>query len=425
MRRVLAAGSVLLAANVGGVRMATAGDMRRVQFVVVVPDNNVRQPQQVYLSCSRDGWPEPGRAIPRVAPGVYSGELEFEAGLMLEYKFTRAGTWASVEKAADGHEVPNRLLLIDPLVDEQVAVHIVGSWANLPAGHRRRVDVNTPGGQAEVSRKSTLTGDIRYHYRFFSPQFKNERTIMVYLPPSYDSHPRRRYPVLYMQDGNNVFDAATSFAGVEWGADETAQRLIEAGQIEPLIIVAIYNDANRIDEYTPFRDSQHGGGQGDKYLQFLTETVKPFIDKTYRTRVGRENTGIAGSSLGGLISLYAVFARPEVFGRAAAMSPTLGWADRAVFDYVRAHVQPQHPRLWIDVGTAEGHSQPPVETSAYVQACRDMAKLLATLGFKPERELHLEVVEGARHHEHDWAARFDRVLRFLYPPTEAEQGKAN
>ena len=405
--------------------MATSGDTRQVQFVVVVPDADARQPKQIYLSCSRDGWPEPGRAIPRVAPGVYTTELSFEAGLMLEYKFTRDGAWASVEKAADGHEVPNRVLLIDPLVDEQVVVQIVGGWANQAAGHRRRVDLNTPGGQAEAPRRSTLTGDIRYHYRFHSPQFKNERTIMVYLPPGYDSHPREHYPVLYMQDGNNVFDAATSFTGVEWRADETAQRLIEAGEIRPLIIVAIYNDADRIGEYTPFVDKQHGGGQGDKYLDFLTNTVKPFIDKTYRTRPGPQDTAIGGSSLGGLISLYAVFARPNVFGQAAAISPTLGWADRAVFAYVRDHVPPHHPRLWIDVGTAEGPSQPAPDGSQYVQACREMAKLLVTLGFKPGREFHLEVVEGAHHHERDWAERFDRVLRFLFAARPASAPAAH
>lgn len=395
--------------------MGAVADTKSVQFVVIVPDADAEQADRISLSCSRDGWRAVGREIPRVGPGVYSAALSFETGLILEYKFTRAGSWESVEKAADGHDIPNRTVLIDPLVDEQVVVSTIGSWADRAVSSRRKVEIVAPGGATPPRPSSTLTGDIRYHYRFHSPQLKNERTVIVYLPPGYDSRPKERYPVLYMHDGNNVFDARTAFAGVEWGADETAQRLIEAGKIPPLIIVGIYNTAARIDEYTPLPEKRGRGGNGDAYLAFLVDTVKPFIDKTYRTRPGPGHTGICGSSLGGLISLYAVFARPDVFGRGAAVSPTLGWADRAVFDYVRAHTSKPRPRLWMDVGTAEGETAPQLESSAYVAACEEMAGLLRELGFQDDGDLHFEVIKDGRHNEADWAKRFDRVLRFLFP----------
>lgn len=401
--------------GLGGCLMTAAADTKSVQFVAIVPDANAQQADHIYLACSRDGWEAAGRKVPRVAPGVYSASLSFESGLLLEYKFTRAGTWESVEKADDGHDVPNRLVMIDPLLDEQVVVSAIGSWGDRAVSNRRKVELVAPGGSAPPRPTSTLTGDIRYHYRFHSPQLKNERTVIVYLPPAYDSHPKDRYPVLYMHDGNNVFDAGTAFAGVEWGADETAQRLIEAHKIPPLIIVGIYNTPARIDEYTPFADKRRRGGKGDEYLAFLVDTVKPFIDKTYRTRPGPEDTGICGSSLGGLISLYAVFARPDVFGKAAAVSPTLGWADRTVFDYVRAHPPQHRPRLWLDVGTAEGETVPQIESSAFVTTCDDMSALLGELGFASGRDLHFEKVENGRHNEAAWAKRFDRILQFLYP----------
>src|SRR5258705_10465824 len=149
---------------------------------------------------------------------------------------------------------------------------------------------------------------------------------MVYLPPGYEASKRKSYSVFYLHDGQNLFDGATSFIpGQEWRVDETAQRLIDAGKIEPLIIVGINNAGkDRIDEYTPAADAKYkAGGKANLYGRMLVEELKPFIDAHYRTRQGAAHTGVGGSSLGGLVSLYLSLKYPRVFGRAAVVSPSV------------------------------------------------------------------------------------------------------
>ncbi|MCK4341868.1 MAG: alpha/beta hydrolase, partial [Phycisphaerae bacterium] len=407
---------VLVIVLLCGLLVPLAGaEMKNVQFVVIVPDYNQDQPERIFLSSAADGWKEQGRPLKRVAPGVYSATFEFPAGLLLEYKFTRAGSWATVEKSPDGQEIPNRTFKIGKRPDEQVVVNHVARWAGHPASKRRRVQLGPSADEPAPTRESTLTGEIRSHQAFRSPQLKNERTIMVYLPPGYKDHPEQRYPVLYLHDGNNLFDAKTSFTGIEWQVDETAERLIKAGLIRELIIVGIYNNADRMDEYTPFHDAgRNAGGDGEAYLAFIVDTLKPFIDKTYRTRTGRAHTGIAGSSLGGLISLYAVHRYPHVFSRAGVISPALWWADRAVIEYVRQNKPEQPLKIWIDTGLEEGPKREPAGVSQYAADCRELVKILAARGCRPDLDYHYEEVADGRHHESDWAGRFDRVLLFLF-----------
>ena len=412
MRTLLAVLLITLAAN------SASAEIKSVQFVVIAPDANADQPPRIFMSSSADGWSEAGRPLERLAPGVYSAAFTLEAGTALEYKFTRTGSWATVEKAASGREIPNRTLTIDKTLTEQVVVHRVERWADRPAAENRRVefpvtpDATTP--PPTTTRASTLTGDIRFHDNFRSPELKNDRRIAVYLPPGYAADPNERYPVLYMHDGNNLFDAATSFLGVEWQADETAERLIKAGRIRKLIIVGIYNNADRMSEYTPFRDDRHGGGNGDAYLAFIADTLKPFIDQTYRTRTGREDTAIGGSSLGGLISLYAAYKYPQVFGSAAVVSPTLQWANGAMLTYVREHTPATPPKLWIEVGTAEGDPRDGDDVARPVKDCRELVKILTAAGCRPEVDFHYDEVEGGQHNEAEWARRFDRALLFLF-----------
>ncbi|MFQ5807688.1 MAG: alpha/beta hydrolase, partial [Phycisphaerae bacterium] len=253
-----------------------------------------------------------------------------------------------------------------------------------------------------------------------SPQLKNARTIMVYLPPGYDDPPEERFPVLYLHDGNNVFDARTSSTGVEWGVDETAQRLITQGRIRKVVIVGIHSTPQRTKEYAPFKDPAYGGGFGDAYLEFIVKTLKPFIDKTYRTLPDREHTGIAGSSLGGLLSLYALFNCPGVFGFAGVVSPALWWAKRRIFSFVRAAGTPRPLRLWLDIGTEEGEPAGPlVEFNNGVADCRRLVRILRAKGYNDHRAIHYEEVEGGRHHEMDWAARVDRMLLYFFGPEAA------
>jgi predicted alpha/beta superfamily hydrolase len=188
-------------------------------------------------------------------------------------------------------------------------------------------------------RTHTLTGDIRVHKNFHSKILNNDRDILVYLPPDYQAQTKERYPVFYLNDGQNLFDGATSFIpGQEWRVDETAEALIKSGQIKPLIIVGIYNAGkDRVNEYTPVQDSKYkAGGQADLYGRMLVEELKPFIDQTYRTKRAATDTGLGGSSLGGIVSLYLGLKYENVFGHLAIVSPSVWFADKQILKFVES-----------------------------------------------------------------------------------------
>lgn len=391
------------------------GEMSQVRFVVVTPDAREAQAEEIYCSMSIDGWPEKGRALQRIAPNVYAAAGPLRAGSWVEYKFLREPSWEAVEKGDDNQELANRRLAIKSDVREQVVLHRVRRWADRPRLTNTSVEFNEPGEGSPLVRVSTLTGDIRVHHLFHSPELANARTIMVYLPPGYDDEPDQRYPVLYMHDGNNIFDAKTSATGVEWGVDETVQHLIVQDRIRKIIIVGVFNTPQRTKEYSPFKDPEFGGGFGDAYLEFVAATLKPFIDRTYRTLPGREHTGLAGSSLGGLISLYGLFAQPDVFGFAGAVSPALWWARRKIFSFLRAARRPRPIKLWLDMGTDEGEAAGPlVEYKKGPADCRRLVKTLTDQGYELEQDVRYEEIEGGRHHELDWAARVDRMLLYFF-----------
>lgn len=262
---------------------------------------------------------------------------------------------------------------------------------------------------------TTLTGNIQQHRSFPSKILKNRRDVLVYLPPGYRRFSTQRYPVLYLHDGQNVFDAATAFGGVEWGVDETAQQLIRQKLIEPLIIVAVANTGeDRIHEYvpTPARidppKRKRSKGQLRNYGRFLIEELKPFIDRKYRTRREPEFTALGGSSLGGLATLTLGLWFPNHFTRLAVLSPSIWWDDCVIYKIVDEVDETAKPplKIWLDTGTHE----PGWERAA---ALRDR---LVEKGWRLHDDLHYLEVEGADHSERAWSARIDSVLRFLFPP---------
>jgi predicted alpha/beta superfamily hydrolase len=249
----------------------------------------------------------------------------------------------------------------------------------------------------------TVVGNLMTIASLGSPQLGIVRDIRVYLPPSYTAG-TARYPVLYMHDGQNLFDEATAYAG-DWGVDETMEAL--AGEGFEAIVVGIPNmGPDRLDEYSPFVDGEHGGGRGEDYLAFVVHTLKPYIDASFRTLPEREQTGMLGSSLGGLISLYAFFRYPEVFGFAGAMSPAFWFADRAIFPFVE-EAETDGGRLYLDIGTAEGEDT--------LTDTRRMAELLEAKGYQPGDQLRYVEDEGAGHNEAAWAARLRDALIYLLP----------
>lgn len=247
----------------------------------------------------------------------------------------------------------------------------------------------------------------RFHSRILAEP--DRRDILVYLPEQYSAEPHRRFPVFYLHDGQNLFDERTSYiAGRTWHAHTTADRLNQAGEIEPVILVGIANSGlRRMAEYTPTRDRTLGGGEGRSYGRLLLEELKPFIDSTYRTRTGPGDTGLGGSSLGGLISLFLGLEHPDIFGKLAILSPSIWWDHRSILGFVnQAHPRP-HLRIWLDMGTAEG--------ARHVRDTEHLHRLLLRLGWHDGVDLHYLEADGAIHDEDAWADRFDDVLRFLFP----------
>ncbi len=258
----------------------------------------------------------------------------------------------------------------------------------------------------------TLTGNIRRHAGFPSRLLGNQRDVLVYLPPGY-ARARMRYPVLYMHDGQNVFDAATSYAGVEWNIDETAERLIGEKAIAPLIVVAVDNaGADRIHEYTLSRGHYEAFGEkgrsralGNRYGRFLLQELKPFIDMHYRTRSEGNDTGLGGSSLGGLITLSLALRHPGRFRRLAVMSPSVWWDDCVIYRLVENLKRKPALNIWLDTGTAEEGWE----------RCRGLRDRLIDKGWKLGLDLEYHEAEGGEHTEAAWAMRMEGVLRFLFP----------
>jgi predicted alpha/beta superfamily hydrolase len=247
------------------------------------------------------------------------------------------------------------------------------------------------------------------HAGFQSRFLDRARDLVIYLPPGYDADLGRRYPVLYMHDGQNLFDPDTAYVrGQHWRLGEMADMLIAEGRVEPLIIVGVNHAGTaRVTEYTPTRDARLGGGLAKAHGRFLTEELKPFVDGRYRTLSGRAYTGLGGSSLGGLSTLFVGLRHADVFSRLAVMSPSVWWGRKAILRYVaKAHPKPA-TRIWVDIGSGEGR--------VAVADARRLREALVKAGWRDHDDLRYVEAPGATHSEASWAQRVGNVLEFLYP----------
>jgi enterochelin esterase-like enzyme len=287
------------------------------------------------------------------------------------------------------------------------------------------VVVSGPAASAQVAGPPLgVTGTVRFHGAFPS-RFVAPRNVEVWLPPGYERDAAARYPVLYVHDGQNVFAPATAYGGVDWGVDETMTRLIAERRVRPAIVVAIWNTAARLAEYLPQKALPPGARErgialhipgieplrdsvrSDAYVRFLVEELKPFVDRTYRTRPGRADTFLMGSSMGGLISAYALAEHPDVFGGAACLSTHWPAADGAMVEYLRGHLpSPTTHRLYFDHGTA-------TLDSLYAPYQRRVDDVLRAGGYVDDVSLSSRVFPGAEHSERAWRVRVAEPLVFL------------
>lgn len=318
----------------------------------------------------------------------YFIELALNAGTY-EYKITRGG-WDKVESTNEGKDIGNRALKVE--TDATVEVSI-GGWKDLLASSAQ-------------SRKSTAGKNVSIiDTAFFIPQLNRTRRVWIYLPSTYNSS-KSKYPVLYMHDGQNVFDDATSFSG-EWGVDEAMDTL--GLKIKECIVVGIDNGGNeRLSEYSPYdfrwktsNSDTKVEGDGDKYVDFLVKTLKRFIDKKYRTLKNKENTFTAGSSMGGLISMHALLKYPKVFGGAGVFSPAF-WTASKIFDDMKVKGKKVKSKIYFYAGDDEGETMVPMTLRAFNEMHRVSKSKMC------------EVIRaGGKHNEQRWRMEFPLFYEWM------------
>ncbi|HEY0479537.1 MAG TPA: alpha/beta hydrolase-fold protein [Kofleriaceae bacterium] len=321
----------------------------------------------------------------RIAIRGSAAPLSWTAGK--DATWSTGNVWVASWSAAAGD------VDVKPLIDD--ARWSTGANYRVRAG--ATVDVYPFFGPA-VGSRIQATG-------FWSPELGNSRTLVIYLPPSYRENALKRYPVLYMHDGQNLFDAATSAFGTEWQVDEHVDAAVGAGQMDEVIVVGVDNTANRIWEYTPCCDPTYGGGGADTYERFLIDTVKPFIDQSLRTLPGKDNTAVMGSSLGGLLSFYLARRNPTVFSRAGCLSSSFWWNNQALTVTVEQSTTHVPVKLYLDAGTSN---------DGLPETTRMDSALLAD-GYVQGRDLDFVTAQGGSHNEASWAARVAIPLTWLFP----------
>lgn len=302
----------------------------------------------------------------------------------LKFKFTR-GAWASVETTAQGGFVPDRVLMYDGSPTE-VSLQVLG-WEDLSGGN---------GGNSTASANVMLLDED-----FYMPQLNRNRRIWIYFPPDYESSDKN-YPVIYMHDAQNLFDAATSFSG-EWEVDESLNALANAGDYGSIVIGIENGGAARIEEYTPWSHPTYGGGQGDAYVQFIVNTLKPYVDANYRTLPDRANTGIAGSSLGGLISFYAAIEHQDVFGKAGILSPSF-WFSEQAYQHVSQTGKEAEVKFYFVAGSNE--------STDMISDMDRMRDSLLAVGFTSNDIAFVQHADG-QHSEWYWAREFPALYAWL------------
>lgn len=357
-------------------------DEREITFEVIVPDS-IADNDTIFITGnvpSLGEWRPDAVPMTRIDTNKWQLKVNLPQHQTIEYKFTR-GSWEREEVMSDGTVPGNKRFVV---TKNQKIRHRIANWKDRM--------VKPFGG---------IVGKLEYHHQFKSTRLGNERTILVWLPESYATQVEKRYPVLYMHDGQNLFDPKTSFIGVDWQMDETADSLIRKGEIEAIIIVGIYNTPDRLQEYS---DSE----KGRAYMDFVVNEVKPFIDRSYRTLPDREHTAIMGSSMGGLISFYLVWRYPHIFSKAGCLSTSLLWRNGALLKEVENFTGPKPAiKIYLDSSGQGGEGR---MTPDYLR----LKELLIRKGFEDGKDVIYYFDPDGDHSERSWASRVWRPLKFLF-----------
>jgi predicted alpha/beta superfamily hydrolase len=315
----------------------------------------------------------------------------------VEYKVTR-GSWATVEGNAAGNVIGNRSVTYSG-APKTVQITIAGWEGN-----------NGGGGTTSTAAANVSILDAA----FDMPQLGKKRRIWLYLPPDYNTAPQKHYPVLYVMDAQNAFDAATAPFG-EWQIDEALNARFAAGDYGCIAIGIDHGGSDRLNEYSPWVNTQYGGGQGDEFLQFLTETLKPFVDTHYRTNPAPTHTALVGSSMGGLFAQYALTERQDVFGKAAVFSPAFWFAGNASRDQIIQEGKDADVRMYYLAG-----GQEPASVATDMSAVRNA---MLQVGF-PASELKSIVPTDGAHSEWFWRREFPAAYSWLFQGLNTSTGDA-
>jgi len=339
--------------------------------------------EQVFVTGNVDAlgtWNPASFALARAEDLVWTGEILAPAQVAIEYKITR-GSWDTVDVLEDGSLPDNHVI---PPGGDTTVEHQVHHWSDRRVAH------------------PNIIGAYRVHERMSSAHLRHTRTVIVWLPPSYSSEPDRRYPVLYMHDGQQVFDPATSTHNQDWQVDEWCTKLMKENRLQEIIVVGVYSTPDRFIEYNPSE-------LGEAYTRFLLEELKPFIDREYRTRADRDHTAVAGASMGGAISFYMAWKHPDVFFGAACLSSAFEYkGDRLTLELVKQSDSPPQLRLYLYCGRGDDLER------QLIRGQNAMRDALAEKGIVPGADLIITEDPDGRHNEATWARHTDHWLLFLF-----------
>jgi predicted alpha/beta superfamily hydrolase len=373
------------------------GAHAQVTFRIISLPVTTPQDATIYITGDFNDW-SPGELSYKLSMNAENQhEITLPPGSgNIEFKFTR-GSWETVEGTENGTYIPNRNFNYG---NGQTVEITISGWEDLGG---------SGGGNSTAAANVHIMSE-----NFEMPQLNRTRRIWIYLPPDYDST-SKNYSVLYMHDGQNLFDVKTSFAG-EWKVDESLNTLYDQGYEVPVVVGIDNGGSHRIDELTPWKNNHYGGGDGEKYTAFIVETLKPYVDSHYRTKSNSESTGIMGSSLGGLISHYAMVAYPEIFGKIGLFSPSY-WFSDTVNTYTSEHFNPASVRAYMMCGDNEGDSD-------MVPDMQEMAILLQQSGLDGTK-MQVKVVPGGQHNEASWGQQFSAAVKWMFQLTQGIDDSEN